>query len=314
MSDLLRNAIASIQLGIEDYQSNDERRPISAVRNFYAGVLLLGKACLLKAASGAEPMEVLATRFGPVPDGQGGVKYQPQGQQTIDLQDLKERFKTFGLEWPDGDIRKLQRLRNELEHYHSETPSAAMSEVVAACFPLVAGFFEILGLDPATELGETWNAMLTQEAFFKRQKAQCDATLSKLPWFDKLTQLDKIECPSCGSALLFQRDAGNDDVAEIDGACRACGQKIGAEGFVEAIVDSEYGLSNYLAIKDGGEREIYDCPECGNETYADGECWFCELEISGECGRCHATLTADNIAADNSSICAHCDNILSKDD
>lgn len=31
---LLHNAIASIQLGIEDYNSDDPRRAISAVRNF----------------------------------------------------------------------------------------------------------------------------------------------------------------------------------------------------------------------------------------------------------------------------------------
>lgn len=37
MSELFENAVVSIQLGVEDYQSNDPRRAISAVRNFYAG-------------------------------------------------------------------------------------------------------------------------------------------------------------------------------------------------------------------------------------------------------------------------------------
>ena len=92
MTKLLENAISSIQLGIEDYQSNDPRRPISAVRNFYAGVLLLGKQCLVSAAPNADPMEVLASKFIPVPDGDGGVVHEPKGYQTIDLFELKMRY------------------------------------------------------------------------------------------------------------------------------------------------------------------------------------------------------------------------------
>ncbi|WP_145716595.1 hypothetical protein [Mesorhizobium tianshanense] len=51
---------------VEDFQSNDERRPVSALRNFYAGELLLGKQCLLNAAPNVDPMEILASKFAPV--------------------------------------------------------------------------------------------------------------------------------------------------------------------------------------------------------------------------------------------------------
>jgi hypothetical protein len=44
---LFRNAVQSIQLGIEDYQANNSKRAVSAVRNFYAGVLLLAKEVLV---------------------------------------------------------------------------------------------------------------------------------------------------------------------------------------------------------------------------------------------------------------------------
>lgn len=314
MSDLLKNAIDSIQLGIEDYQANDERRAASAVRNFYAGVLLLGKACLLNAAPESDPMDVLASRFTPVPDGSGGVNYVPQGQTTIDLQELRDRFKSFGLVWPDGDIKRLQRLRNELEHFHSETPSAAMSEVIAACFPLVAGFLEILELDPANSLGEAWSAMLAEKAFFKKKKAECDATLAKVDWPIELSKLDEIECPACGSALLCQKHADNDEPASIEGACKACGKDISAEKFVEAVVGAEYGSDAYLAAKDGLGSVIHDCLECGNATYAGGECWFCEYEISGECARCFTSLTPENLSPDSSTLCGYCDHIMSKDD
>ncbi len=55
MNTLFDNAIQSIQLGVEDYQANDPRRALSAVRNFYAGILLLAKEVLVRTAPGASP-------------------------------------------------------------------------------------------------------------------------------------------------------------------------------------------------------------------------------------------------------------------
>ena len=40
---IIQNAIDSIQIGIEDYESADDRRSVSAVRNISAGILLLYK-------------------------------------------------------------------------------------------------------------------------------------------------------------------------------------------------------------------------------------------------------------------------------
>jgi hypothetical protein len=62
MSELLRNALDSIALGIEDYQANDPKRAISAVRNFYAGALLLAKEVLARAAPDANPDNILGAR------------------------------------------------------------------------------------------------------------------------------------------------------------------------------------------------------------------------------------------------------------
>jgi hypothetical protein len=59
MNTLFDNAIESIQLGIEDYEANDAKRPLSAVRNFYAGVLLLAKEVLVRAAPNANPKDVV---------------------------------------------------------------------------------------------------------------------------------------------------------------------------------------------------------------------------------------------------------------
>jgi hypothetical protein len=55
MSSLFDNAVASIRMGIEDYQSQDAFRDISAVRNYYAGVLLLAKEALVRRFPAEDP-------------------------------------------------------------------------------------------------------------------------------------------------------------------------------------------------------------------------------------------------------------------
>ena len=97
MSHLFDNAIQSIQLGVEDYQNDDPKRAVSAVRNFYAGVLLLAKEVLVRRVPKASPEEVIRSKYKPVPDGKGGIIYTPETSRTIDFETINKRFKDFDL-------------------------------------------------------------------------------------------------------------------------------------------------------------------------------------------------------------------------
>ena len=314
---LLHNAIASIQLGIEDYKSDDPRRAISAVRNFYAGVLLLGKQCLLDQAPDADPMEVLATGYQPKPNDDGGVTIVPKGFRTIDLQELRDRFKEFGLEWPKADIKPLQKLRNEFEHFHSSAQDTTIRQVIASCFPLIDGFFDILDRNPAQHLGAAWDTMLEEEKFFAAQKAACYATLKPLPWSAELKDLE-LSCPHCSSALIYQADENNGDPSSIDGKCRACDGSIGAERFVEIVVEAIHGGDDFMAAKDGGEPIVNDCPDCGQPAYVqNGEvdvCYFCGESAANECSVCSSPMSVNDVSVHSPSLCTHCYHVLSKDD
>ena len=109
--------------GVEDYQANDPKRALSAVRNFYAGVLLLAKEVLVRAAPGANPEDVIGARYKPVPDGSSGVTFTPASHQTIDFTTIGQRFKDFGLPINQKALDDLNRVRNEVEHHY--TPEAA---------------------------------------------------------------------------------------------------------------------------------------------------------------------------------------------
>jgi hypothetical protein len=97
MSKLFNNAVESIVVGIEDYQQNSRPRALSAVRNFYAGTLLLAKEVLVRKVPGADPDEILGAKYKPIISKMGGVEYEAVGHATVDFTQLAERFKDFGL-------------------------------------------------------------------------------------------------------------------------------------------------------------------------------------------------------------------------
>lgn len=65
---LFSNAVRSIQIGIEVSSKNDPRRALSAVRNSYAGILLLAKEVLVRAVPNANSDDILSNRYKPVPE------------------------------------------------------------------------------------------------------------------------------------------------------------------------------------------------------------------------------------------------------
>lgn len=316
MPELLNNAVNSIILGIEDYQSNDDKRPVSALRNFYAGVLLLGKACLCSAVPKSDPMEILAAKFVPTIGQDGKVLHQPDGNRTIDLQGLKRRFKQFHLRWPSANIDRMQELRNQFEHFHSPAPRESIQQAIADCFPLVQGFFEILKIDPLNSLGDAWQVMLDEKQFFSQQKKICNSSFEKLPWYVEVSQLEFVYCSACGSSLICQADRSNNDPASIEGKCLACGEAFSAEQTVEMIVESEYGGADHIAFQDGGESIINDCTECGQRAYVFDEeinkCYFCEASIFGTCGLCGEGLSVINQSVNDSNFCSYCGHKIEK--
>ncbi|MDF1835807.1 MAG: hypothetical protein P1U62_13140, partial [Alteraurantiacibacter sp. bin_em_oilr2.035] len=63
-------------MGVEDFRQQDPDRDISAVRNFYAGVLLLAKEALIRAAPKADPALVIGAKLKPVPNDAGGIEME----------------------------------------------------------------------------------------------------------------------------------------------------------------------------------------------------------------------------------------------
>ena len=145
MSALLQNAVDSLALGVEDFSANDSRRTLSAVRNFYAGALLLAKEALVRAAPNADPDEIIGAKYKPVPNGTGGVEHVQDGPQTVDFQSIAIRFRDFGIRANPRRLEKLNRIRNDIEHRYTVQAQDNIREAIATAFPLVSELFAQIG-------------------------------------------------------------------------------------------------------------------------------------------------------------------------
>ena len=317
MKTLFENAIQSIQLGIEDYQANDPKRALSAVRNFYAGALLLAKEVLVRAAPEANPEDILGAKYKPVSDGRGGVEYEPVAHNTIDFSQVGERFKDFGLSINHTALNDLNRIRNDIEHLYTNAAHKTVREAIAKAFPVVAGLFRLAGEQPRAALGDCWQIMLDVRDVYEKELEACRRSFEAVDWKSGSVAEAALVCPSCKSHLVEQRDASNTDQESIEARCRACDVAIEVEKLIEAALDAHFEIESHVAVKDGGEPPVYTCPECALETYVmwneEHGCAWCSF-VLGDCSICSSGLTPDTVSFDDHTLCAHCDHVMSKDD
>lgn len=317
MSKLFTNALVSIQLGVEDYKADDAHRAISATRNFYAGVLLLAKETLLRRAPKADIDKLLATRYKPVLLEDGGIDIVADGHRTIDFLEINKRFKSFGLYFDHKTLESLSRIRNEVEHFYTEKPKEALREAIATAFPVVVQLFLQIKEEPSTHLGETWDIMLETRELYEIELEECRKTFGKVGWISETIGNHGLICPSCESRLLRQDDPDNSDQMSTELYCRACGDKPDIEATIAKSLNDALAGEIYDRAKDTGEEgPIFHCNECFNDAYVDFEerCAACGYRYNhGDCVRCHASLTMDEIIHGNdNNLCSWCNHMLEK--
>lgn len=317
MDSLYNNAIQSLQLGLEDYDSDDSKRQISAVRNCYAGILLLAKHVLTEVAPEANPKLLLAARIKPVPDGDGGITFEPHGEATIDFDTIGTRLKDFGLNIDQASLKTLGKYRKNIEHYFLDEDSAKVREALANALPVVVDLFRVSKIEPRSALGDTWDTMLEVKDVFQKELSTCEETFRNIESPLGTLSEDSFSCPECGSRLVEQAESANTNIADIRAHCRACGADFDSKAAVEQALKSRYEWENYVAMTDGGDPALGECPECGNMTYIQHDeingCAWCGMSLE-KCWRCNVKLTPLIASVNDSALCDYCEHIMSKDD
>lgn len=311
VGELFDNAVVSIQLGVEDHQSNDPRRAISSVRNFYAGVLLLAKETLVRAVQDADVDDLIAARYKPVPDGNGGIDYVPDGGTTIDFVTIGRRFKDFGLAVDQKALDELNRIRNDVEHRFTQKPREAVREAIANAFPVVVQLFEHIDEAPAEHLGDAWRLMLEAKDLYDRELKSCRDSFAKINWCSGTLAKAGLSCPECESKLIRQREAENSEQRSMDLVCRVCGAEPGAEVAVVTSLGDALAYEAHIRAKETGEDgPLFYCTECGNDSYVDFEqaCGNCGHEYGQpDCDRCGNSIPINEIIyAGHDGLCGYC--------
>ena len=181
MDTLLQNAINSIQIGIEDYKLKESKRSISAVRNYYAGILLLAKAVLVKACPDVDLEMVLASKYKPILSPEGDLEILPDGMQTVDFYTIGRRFTDFNLTIDHKKLKQLNTIRNDIEHKYTELSSEKIKAEIAKTFEVLVELCSHLGELPVTLLGDdTWKIILAVHAVYQKELKECQDSFSSL--------------------------------------------------------------------------------------------------------------------------------------
>src|SRR5690242_11766037 len=123
MERIIENALGSIRVGLEDYRhaekTKDPARLTSAVRNVFAGILLLAKGKLYEMSPpGKFPGILIRVVRAKLVDGQ--LEMVPEGSKTVGYAELKQRFADLKLPVDWRNVDQIHVVRNDLEHiYHT---------------------------------------------------------------------------------------------------------------------------------------------------------------------------------------------------
>lgn len=310
MDTILKNAVASIQIGIEDYLSNDERRSLSAVRNLTAGILLLFKEKLRQLSPQGSEEALIKKVVRPVQVAGQGLAFIGQGKKTVDTQEIKERFESLGVVANFARLEAVIRLRNDIEHYRTNASAETMREVVAKSFLVVRDFIATeLHEDPAELLGEaTWSTLLDEGEVYERELVECQAAMEAVDWNSPNGEwiASHIRCEHCGSELMKPVDPEVESQFELAFRCVSCGSESEFDDVIEGAVNECYAGESYIAMTDGGDQPVATCPDCIKETFivAEGKCIACGGELHyTRCAVCGEGLGPDDQG--NNGLCSY---------
>jgi hypothetical protein len=314
---LFDNAIESIQIGVEDFNHNDERRLASAVRNIHAGIMLLCKEKLRQISP--DDNILLYKQYVPKQTADNKVEIVPSGRNTVDAQQIKDRFRDFGIAFDWKPLDAINTIRNQIEHSHLEEPRDAARELLSRAHVVIANLLEdVLCHEPVGTLGkECWGALLENTAVFDKQLRICQDSLATIPWRTEaaVRALPEFVCPRCESVLVRRREF--EDPSQIELFCAACGEDIEMQEVMAAALEIAFAADEYISKKDGGEPLIEECPDCGAETYVmeEGACAACDFKMpdDAECAVCSTSLSTQEYR-DHNGLCSYHNYTAQKDD
>lgn len=310
---ILQNALSSIEIGVEDYKSNDSRRKLSAVRNLYAGILLLFKEKLKRLSPNSQPEILIYSGIKPTLDKTGALVFTPKNNNTVDANQIEQLFKSLKVNFDKNTFKHIRELRNDVEHKYTNAPDKVIDEILSKSFLLIRNFIKNELFEEPIELlsNDCWQEFIEIEHIYEIEKKECEESLKQLDWchIDIENNLSEITCLFCQSELV-KASSSNDSYPEHDLECNACGLNFPFKSILHRVLTGIYYADAYYSISQGEEYPIETCESCHNETYQkfNNFCYSCDYEKKYY--KCH--LCGENMGLikdaydDTSKICDRC--------
>lgn len=283
MEKIITNGLNSIQVGLEDYEraieTNDDARLTSAVRNVYAGILILAKGKLYELSpEGTQGVLIRDVRPKLV---NGAIEVVPLGRKTIGYQEIKQRFEDCALPLDWKRIERVRTIRNDLEHFYHGGTKPNVQEALADAAIVISSLLTLLKLDPIRDLGARWwEILLENKQLFADELSACRETFDGIQWFNQYARAasEHFSCAQCGSLLIRQADISNEEQLDIHANCAACGAESEMKELIESAVTQMHYRELYETQTRGGEPPVATCPDCELNTL------IIEAEECAACG------------------------------
>ena len=319
MDMLLKNAIDSIQIGLEDYKSSDKRRVISATRNLYAGVLLLCKEVLRRLSPPGSNDVLILTRKEVVKKKDGTIEFVGTGKKTIDRQEIEALFKQLQLKVDLSNLKRLAKIRNAIEHRHPKDDPALIREAIAKAMPIIRNILNALHEKPSSLLeADAWEILRVEEQVFQEELDACRKSFAAVEWGSETLKaaVSEFSCPDCDSSLLRndKEDARRFD--EVKLSCSQCGKHAETEDVFEDALERHLKWNPYEA-RHGASPPLESCPECDRDAFIINEnrCAICDFSLDGrECELCNTQLSTDDYQHGGGRYCLYHQYLVEKDD
>ena len=329
---IFRNAIASIQLGVEDYmlavenRPSDNKRLISATRNLFSGVLLLFKS-LLAEESAESNYSLLKAKLVPSKDGDK-ITWLGAGKKTVEYEKIKENLRSIDARVDFDSLSRLHGYRNDIEHYYDANNHqfAAVESFLADAFEVVSGFFvQQLGF-PRSEMEELitpdiFKVLVDSAAVINNAKKRQDAGFSIMIWHEGSREaLAEACCPKCGTSVLLPEEAKKGkDADESQFKCRGCGEVFFYEEIISAYADKRNEDETNVPPGDIIPPSIFfTCDNCRENTFSfpDKRCINCGHTDDLRCKFCDNDISEweYDFYLENKYHCPHCAHMLDNND
>jgi|GEM_PF-3112687 len=193
-------------------------------------------------------------------------KYESGEFQSISSETALRRLRDIaGIQIGDADfarVRAILEKRNRLQHHGLIDSTEAVSSVAAQALDFLLTFVDRDLVHGAT--AESWQVM-------NASLDEVRAKLSNIKAFVRV-RLDSISEHLDVASVLLQCPACRQDAFALgeEPYCLFCLRRGDPEEVAEAYVEAILDQSHYLAVKEGGEWPVYECPECLHDALVRG--------------------------------------------